>query len=1790
MKTPLSRWIRIRWKPGSHTFRFSVLAFCCLPSLSARADTDWVLVLDRSQSMTQNDPHNYRFDAQQIMVDLLAQGVEETHRLSIIRFSGTAEVVLEREAIRPGNVEAIKKTISDDPPEGDTDIGAALQLARKVAKPEGRPAEVHVILLSDGVQAGKIPDLGPRLEAEKKAYQEAGLRVHTIRLNDFSISREEREERRRKRLYYDDRQLRLGEGRLRDIARQTAGQSVQVLPNRSIEDILLGLISPHMSFYRERISGRLQTWPTDRQLFLLVDRRSRDMKVRIGARELNLSLVRKHTVSGDYEATVNPYRNRTVVVIRPSKNVRWPDSVEFFPGKSGNAIVGNVFVISNVRLTATPGLRAGDPKARGGKTRIRENELYPIRFGISIADGITPERDRSIREALKKSVVRIELRDHEDRLLEEKKLPATDVLTGSGNRLYFVRTYSPRGEAKVQEAFSEVVRASIEYGSVSSPKEGRPLVRAPEQTFVITPSAFSWVVRKNWKGEPESSSRPAGQRDVEIELGQEFRLEVVYAGTDALERAEMLANFSRIGASAAVRLPLRDGGGVPRTFFSQWIFPPEPGEYAAKVTIKADGVQEMGYRLRVVRDDFRQPDSVFSEDGTDSATGRDLGSHFTGETVRFDRTRTIHRLSAYDTSKYWASESAVPLKAHLLRKDPSGGRWTTLRRVSLSFDPPSLGTAEIAVTYHGQVADLEPGEYLLAWPEKGPPGPDPEADQRADHFWVVERAYTVSFEQENGDPLPVEGGKPTVLAGTPLVLKVALTQKFAEKFQGGVEGTLTWARKDVGDPMVIAGKRGRDGSYSLSFPTTDFHTGPAILQLSAGWEAGDRMRMIEEDFEIFARTKVLGIAIEPTDDDILIGQRGAAISFKLRAIGGNNAQEQRDLLSIWQLQPANATVGKSERIFRVPLEWDGDSLVGKLLYTGVPEGTYKLVVSSPIARLGQDIAACFFTVRAAPFNVTLVTSSYGTEEHVVLGGGIERAACDGEGAVWVAIESTGGEPMDAGKIVAAELKLNGKRTDAQWETVSGKFRSQPLPLEDFDERSTLALSYSDDVGRAFDISLGQLEVQAVPLKYELVWTEEPPAELGRGAFRRVQGVLHIRGGLRHQREEIRTALLAAKSPFVVGNPASVVRDFEILPEPDGGGQVLPAMFAPRVAFAATFAAASEHPEQEAFVVEVNPDLALPAGANASPIETRSIVMGPSPYRFAGGRFDAQGTLVPLAGLSLTAREQILLRIEDQREGVGVDASGKAADASYRIQIFPADESGESKAIATTSSPDFYWSARREGRYRIVAEVSSESEAGWSAQEILDVLPALNMVWAEDLAMGAIKLDAGQRLPLKLRVQGPVDLDQDSFNEWFVTRAEVLGEGGQPLQVDFTWETRSAAAPGTVAISAVSTKALSKSATKVRVILEHRFSTHESGSPIAVLDLDLVRGGGSLVQISNFEQGPDGYALNDLAPGFRLPRKSRIRLGYRVGSSLDLGDSLKHGVAAIVVAEDGTEKVLDVESAVQNLVIFTPYEATDFGNYTLRLEIRGKTPLKRDFEFAVVKGRADWRIVTAIALAGLLALALLSLLGTRGVAYARDRAKLKDRVEARREKTTAELLAEPSTSLQGAVRINVANRSLGPFELNGQPSPAEVENWVDRHFSTATVIFSDPKKNEKRRELIDRALAEARTELLFEAEKRLPTRGIEIYITEIKERGATRFDAEVVHDCTAHPEGRKPLLSLKLVGEGKLRSSTASGRSVTMGVKEDFSYNGWIGKSGNQIRVSVKVPGVADYSTLIFDLK
>ncbi|MBI4602654.1 MAG: VWA domain-containing protein [Planctomycetes bacterium] len=1752
---------------------------------AARAETDWVLVLDRSESMIQNDPYNCRFDAQKILVDLLAQGVEETHRLTIIRFSGTPEAALLREPIRPERIEAIRKTIAEDPPQGDTDIGAALAMAREVSAAEGRASDVRVILLSDGVQAGKIANLAGRLDEETKACRDLGLAVHTILLNDFSIPAEEREARRRRKAYYEDRQLQAGADLLREVARATGGLAAEVRPERGIEDILLELLSPYFSFHRQPVASRVDTFPTDRQLFLFLDRKARDVRLRIGPKELDLSLEREAHASGDFEVTVSPYRNRTVVLVRPAEDVRWPERVEVLPGPSGNALSGDVFVISNALLEAVPGLDGEDAGPGAGmKARVRENELYPVRFELEVASDITPDRARSVLEAVKRCRVRIELAEAGGKVLEEKDLSAADLLSGGAGRLYFLPTRSPRGETKVQEPFSITVRATLE--GAAGKLDGRPLCRAPVRTFVVEPSSFEWVLRKNWKGEPESASRPVLRREVELELGQELRLEIRHGGRDPLGPVAMTASYSRSGEGAATRLALEDSGGVPRLFHTDWIFPPEPGLYEAKARVKSDGVQEVAFSIRVLRDDWRTGGSEYGRDGTDTAKGRDLGSWYKGERVVLTRARTLNRLTAEATAKYWEAEAASPVRVHLLRRD-AGGAWTVAGQVPLAAEPPRLGTPEVVVTCRGEVSDLEPGDYLAAWPEKRPLGADPATDQRCDRFAVLGPAYAAGFSSADGKPLAEpEGGKPTLLAGTTIVLTVVPTEIFPKGFAGAVTGTLTWARKNAEPPRAVTASRRPDGAFVLELPTTDFDTGPARLRLAVSWKEGDRDRTIEEGLEVFSRTKALGVTVEPLEETVLLGQRGAALHFRLKAVGGPSAQAQRDLLSVWQSQPATATVDDSEQAYPVELTSDGGSLEGSLAVQGLAQGTHKLVVSSPVAKLGQDSGACFFNVRPCPFAASLFKASLGAEEQAVLGPGVEHARCEGEGGVWVAIEpGGGGEAGQAPKVVSADLALNGKRASLRWSEAAGRLRSEPMALEALDRSNALGLTVTDDAGRVFDLSLGRLEVTPVPLKHDVAWAKAPPAVLGRGEHVRIQGAIHVRGGLREEREGARHALEKPAAPWLVASPASVLEGFQTI---EGGGAAGGPrdLFGESVAFAATLRVAAASPELKdsfALTVLVPPGAAAPGGEAGAVVEQRKVAIGPSSLQLNLGRAGEKGEVAPPGPLPFLARERIRLTIEGAVEG----------GATLRIRVHGPDAAtGQDAVVASADAAELDWSPRRDGAYRVAAEAARGDGSGWAAEETLNVLPPLKLEWTQAHG-GSLKLDQGQKLALALKVLGPPALDGDAFERWFALRPEVLGEGGQPLAVELTgWEAEGDAQPGSVALVAYSAKPLTPSAARARVHLVPRGDA-DAGAALDVLTLELVRGGGSLVSVEGFERGPQGYQLTDLAPGFQLPRGGRIRFGYRFSGSLEAGESLRSSVAAIIVDGSGAEKVLDVDAASRDLVVFTPYEAPRYGSYTLRLEVRGKTPLLRDLEFEVVKGASEWAYAAALGGAGAVLLALLAALGVKGLAYRRDRRAVLERVNARKEKAFAELEAEPLESLAGSVRLTVASQSLGPLELNGSPSAKDVDSWVDQHFSADAAIFSDAAKNARRRDMIAGILNAARTELCLETERRLPIRGADICVRDVKEPGSStaRLEARIVHDVrSGGAEGLKPLLSLRLLSDGKLRIATASGRSVTLSPGEDFPYNGWIGKSGNQIRASVKVPGVADYSTLIIDLK
>ena len=1756
---------------------------------SASAETDWVLLLDRSESMIQNDPKNYRFDAQKIMVDLLAQPAGETQRLTIIRFSGTPEVVLEREAVTPQSIEKIRKTIGEDPPQGDTDIGAALALARKTVKPEGRAAEVRLILISDGIQAGRIPNLSQKYEAEKKAFQDLGLPVHTILLNDRSIPPAERAQRR---LYTDDKQLQVGEDLMRDLARKTQGKAAQVRPDSFVEDILLELVTPGMPFHREKITTRLQTLPTDRHLFLFLSKKSRDMRIRIGSKELEVALGEAKTSPGDFQISVTPYQNRTVITIIPEDTTRWPEWVEFLPGKSGVAPEGEFFVISNVRLTTVPGLDVEEKQAtQSVKTRILENELYPVRFGIAIESSVTPERTRMIQDVLKKSVVQVSALASSSQVMDTKELKGTDVLAGTGSRFYFVPTSSAAGNTEVKEPFAILLRADLKLAGTD---QQRSVVRAPDHTFIVAPSSFSWVLRQNWKGDPETASKTFSTRSVDVEFGQELRLDVIHAGSGAIGNAEMNGSFSKASETAARRLVIKDAGGVPHTFHTDWILPPAPGDYRAKVTVKTNVVQEVTFSIRVLRDDFRPKGARI--ESAEAPAGLDLGSHYVREKVRFARTRTIDRLSPEASAKYWQTEASSPPKLQVLRKD--GNRWTPVKQVALVAEEPRTNANEMSIAYKGEVADLQPGEYVVAWSSKRPVGEDAAASPSADRFVVKDTAFTLVFTGEDGKPLPI-AGKPTLLAGKPLVARV--TPNAALKGVDGLalEGTLTWARKDVGAPQTLKASKDADGAYVMTFPTTDFNTGQAKLRLKGSWKSQVRDHLLEEDFEVFSRPKELGISLEPVEENVRIGEKSAAIKFRLRPIGGQTAEVQNDLRSLWLSQAANATIGESEEIYSVDLAAEGDALVGSIALPRLPEGTHKLVLRSPVAKIGQDIAACFFNVRPCPYTVKLLKSSLEDDDRVLLGPELEQGVSDADGVAWVAIEASpqkeGSEPR--AKVVHAEVAMGGKKIETRWTDApppassrpreSGQpagaapaadaprpaanpadilYRSEPLPLEELDASGDLVVSFSDEKQRAYEVRLGKLQLTPVPLRLACVWNTPPPPEMGRGDSARVIGGIYLRGGEKDERKKMKESLRSSNKPFLVTSPPSVVATFQVLPDSPQG------LLGDSVRFEAMLRLPSDDQALgDRCSVEIRP-----GGGEA--IDVRSIAVGPSSVQLVLGRSDGQGALVPAEGLPFFARDRVKIKVNDTGEGKG----------TFRLSIFEKDAAPDAKPIATADGKEIEWIPKKEGAYRVVAEVV-RGEGSWSSSEEITVAPPLELAWLGD-DPAAIKLDSGQKLYLAVRVTGPKELDGDGFQRSFSLSAEVKGEGGQNLAVEFApWEVDRESPAGTAVLRTVSANPPTASASKVRIALQPKGAKDPSAA-LDVLELDVVRGGGSLVSIGNYSAGASKYKVQDLPDGFGAPKGSEIRFGYRLGGSGGK-TALASLVSATVIDPAGKEKVLQVESASDGLVVFVPYAPASLGEHKLRLQIKGGAQLEREFAFMGVKGTSDWALLaTGLAGGGLLLVAVGFML-LRGMAYGRDMSVIRSRVGARKEKALEELTQIPVTNLEGSVRLTLGTRAVGPLEVNGTPSVGEVESWVDNHFSMETSIFAEPERNEKRRGLIESCLASARTQLLAETEKRLPIRATDICVREMKSgNGAGKLEAEVVHDLTKEVPGRSTILSLRLLDDGKLRVSTAAGRTVTLERDKDFAYNGWIGKKGTQIRASVKVPGIADYSTLIIDLK
>jgi hypothetical protein len=1748
---------------------FPVISLALLVSATAAGETDWVLVLDRSESMIQNDPRNFRFDAQKIMVDLLSQGIEESNRLTLIRFAGTPEAVLEREAIAPGKLEALRKTISSDTPQGDTDIGAALALARKVVKPEGRASDVHVILLTDGVQAGKIPNLFGRLEAEKKAYHDLGLPIHAILLNDFSLPAQEQKERRRKMLYYDDSQLQRGEDLLRDLAAKTGGEAAQVRPGRRIEDILLELIGPYMPFHREAISRRLETLPTDRQLCLLLDKKGDDLKLRLGGEDLTLSLTRPRIINGAFQIMVSPYSNRTVVMLRPAPGGRWPEVVEILPGSSREPVVGDAFVVSNVRLSASSGLEAGGRSTEleeglgaGIKTRVRQNEVYPLRFAVSVASDVSAEGLRAIQGVLERCVIHVVAEDKEGNSHQVSDLPAGKTAPGQESRLYFLPTVPSGGRFKVAKPFSLTLRASLQL------REGgarRPIARAANRTFLVTPSPCEWIVQKRWQGEPESSAHTVQERDVELELGEEVRMEVQYHGVEAQRGVEVSGSIGRKDDSAAERMPFtpdasKENAGASQAFISGWILPPSPGDYRARVAVKSSTVEEAEIVLHVARDAFG--------DGE----GLDLGRFFSGERVSIARSRTIRRGSAAATATYWEKSAASLLKARIARQDTGKSR-IVVEEVPLTADPPKLGTEEIKVTYRGDVSGLGPGAYFVLWPEMRRPSGDPPGGA-CDRLEVREGAFSASLLDLEGKPISSEAGRFAFPAGSAIRGKVAPPASFPEGLVAELTAALTWAGKHQGQPMEARGTKEPDGTLAFSFNTKDIDAGPAKLHLRIEWSLSNVRHVVEKDWEVLLEPRALSIGLELINQEVYHGQRNATLSFRLRAMGGQSLEEQRDLLSVWKSRPASASIENASSLIQARLESDGAFLLGKIDLPRLEVGAHELLLSSPVAKLGQDVAAGFFKVLPCPFSAKLVKGFCEGDPRAALEPGSAPAKWDAEGAVWATIENGALEGEENLKVVSAELRWNGNKIDSKWFERESAFRSEALPLDDFESPAAVAVSFTDSSQRSYELPLGQLEVSPVLLRREVSWKKAPPPGLERGRFAIAQGEVQLRGGSRAERKAAGEALRAGKAPLLRVTPPSALENLVILPSEAGGEAGKSRLaFGDRLVFEATLRAGSGDAKGQ-ILIEV-----LAGGDGV--METRTVSNEPASERLLVGRRNQQGALEPAEALPFVARGRLFLRIEDRE---GEEAKG------HRIQVFQQEDGrAASVPLESVEGKELVWRPKKAGAYLVRAEASLASGLGWRAEEEVTLAPPLKLEWE---APGALRVDPGEKLPLSIIVRGPASLDWESFQRWFRLRPQVLADGGQPLLADFTpWENDQGAPPGRLLLKAFSVKPLTASAARAHVILEESLPPDAGEAVLDALDGDIIAGGGGLVIVESFEKGPESYLLRDLLAGFQVTKGSRPRLGYRTGGLPSGTGSPRSEISARVTGPGGEDSDLAVEALSPGLFVFTPHEVPSVGVYRVNVKMKGARQLDRKFAFEVVRGASDWAWFTAKTAAGAALAALIAFLGLSGLASMLDRRVIAERIDARRRKALLELDGEPEKGLSGEVRIHLANQTLGPFPLHGRQPAEQVERWVDQHFSMAPALFADPKRNKRRQRLIQGRLAEARLQLLLETERRLPVRAADICVREAEEGRGARLDAEVLRGIpTSRQEPQKVLLSLRLLDDGKLRVCAQSGRAATLSRGEDFHYNGWIGKSGSQIRASVKVTGVAEYCTLTIHWK
>src|SRR5262249_32520182 len=164
-----------------------------------------------------------------------------------------------------------------------------------------------------------------------------------------------------------------------------------------------------------------------------------------------------------------------------------------------------------------------------------------------------------------------------------------------------------------------------------------------------------------------------------------------------------------------------------------------------------------------------------------------------------------------------------------------------------------------------------------------------------------------TFSDQEGKALPLEGGRVTCSAGSAICGRVVPPASLPGGVVVKLAASLS-AGKDPGQTLEARGRREPDGAYAFTLETDDLRSGPARLSVRIAWSASGRDHVVEEDREIFSQPRALSIHLEPVNQDLFFGQQDPILSFRLRAVGGQDLAEERDLLSVWRSRPASARI------------------------------------------------------------------------------------------------------------------------------------------------------------------------------------------------------------------------------------------------------------------------------------------------------------------------------------------------------------------------------------------------------------------------------------------------------------------------------------------------------------------------------------------------------------------------------------------------------------------------------------------------------------------------------------------------------------------------------------------------------------------------------------------------------------------------------------------------------------------------------------------------------------------